>query len=326
MANVRRVLPTVIFFLLLFVGYVVGLHAGLPQRVGGHFPSAFLSFALLLAPIWFFGFGAAGWLAQRVPSARTRIGISALLVVPYVIFAVPRGQFRWDLGAGFLILAVAACALLESARAKVNGGWQDLVVLGALGLSVDLRFFQSAWPYPGISGLSKLLLVDVALYGYLVVRQLEGVGYDLRLKLQDLTIGLREYLFFAPIAIALGLALGFLHWHAAIPSQLTLVGGWLFTFSFVAIPEELFFRGLLQNLLERRFGPKWALLMSAVLFGLSHFNKRLPAAAFGFNWRYVLLATIAGIFYGRAWMARRRVLASAFTHTTVDLTWSLWLR
>lgn len=29
------------------------------QRLGGHFPSAFASFALVLAPYWAFGFGAA---------------------------------------------------------------------------------------------------------------------------------------------------------------------------------------------------------------------------------------------------------------------------
>src|SRR5882757_1339254 len=59
----------------------------------------------------------------------------------------------------------------------------------------------------------------------------------------------------------------------------------------------------MQNLLERRLGQRWALLTTAVLFGLSHFNKR----AVHFNWRYVLLAALAGIFYGRAWRQERRV-------------------
>jgi hypothetical protein len=59
-----------------------------------------------------------------------------------------------------------------------------------------------------------------------------------------------------------------------------------------------------------------------VLFGLSHFNKR---TAF-FNWRYVLLAAIAGIFYGRAWGRDRSVGASAVAHSTVDAVWSLFLR
>ncbi len=97
---------------------------------------------------------------------------------------------------------------------------------------------------------------------------------------------------------------------------------WLFTFFFIAVPEELFFRGWMQNLLERRVGPARALLITSTLFGLSHFNKRAAL----FNWRYVLLAALAGIFYGLAWRQERRVGASAITHASVDTIWSIWLR
>ena len=126
----------------------------------------------------------------------------------------------------------------------------------------------------------------------------------------------------APMAIALGLAMGFLHLHTVWPRLSAPVLGYLFTFLFIAVPEELFFRGWLQNLLERRLGRTPALLVTAVLFGLSHFNKR----AAHFNWRYVVLAVLAGIFYGRAWRRDRRVGASAITHACVDTVWSLWLR
>ena len=167
-----------------------------------------------------------------------------------------------------------------------------------------------------------MLLVDAGIYGFLAIRRLVGVGFDLRLRLADLRIGGREFAFYAPIAIALGLLLGFLHLHAYIPTVSHVVLGWVFTFFFIAVPEELFFRSWMQNLLERRFGQHWALLTTAVLFGLSHFNKR----AAHFNWRYVVLAALAGIFYGRAWRQERRVGASAITHASVDTLWSLWLR
>ena len=67
-------------------------------------------------------------------------------------------------------------------------------------------------------------------------------------------------------------------------------------------------------------GSSHGLAIASVLFGLSHFNKR----AAHFNWRYVLLASIAGIFYGRAWREHRRVAASTITHATVDWIWGLW--
>jgi membrane protease YdiL (CAAX protease family) len=118
----------------------------------------------------------------------------------------------------------------------------------------------------------------------------------------------------------LGLALGFIHPHANVPAPGKAALTWAGIFVFVAVPEELFFRAWVQNFLERRVGRRTALVLASVLFGLSHFNKRSAQ----FNWRYVLLATIAGIFYGRAWRERRRVPASAITHTCVDWLWSLW--
>jgi hypothetical protein len=68
-------------------------------------------------------------------------------------------------------------------------------------------------------------------------------------------------------------------------------------------------------------GTREALFASSALFGLAHFNKRAV-----FNWRYVILAAIAGVFYGRSYLAKRRVLSAGITHATVDTVWSIWLR
>ena len=92
-------------------------------------------------------------------------------------------------------------------------------------------------------------------------------------------------------------------------------------FFLTAVPEEIFFRGILQNLLEGSYGKRTALVVASIVFGLSHFHK---GAAF--NWRYVILAAIAGIFYGRAWRAQKQLFASASTHTLVDVVWGLWFR
>ena len=56
--------------------------------------------------------------------------------------------------------------------------------------------------------------------------------------------------------------------------------GWrgvVFTFALIAVPEELFFRGWMQNLLERRLGRHTALLVTAVLFGLAPLPIPLPS-------------------------------------------------
>jgi len=197
--------------------------------------------------------------------------------------------------------------------------WRDALILLALGLAVDLRWLDSAWP-KGLEALGKLLLVDARLYGFLGIRQLEGTGFDLRLRWSDWKTGLRELVFFAPLVLALGWALGFIHPHANKPAPLDAALRWGGIFLFIAIPEELFFRAWVQNLLERRLGRWTALIVASVFFGLSHFNKRSAH----FNWRYVILAAIAAIFYGRAWRERRRIPASTITHTFVDWLWSWW--
>ena len=160
---------------------------------------------------------------------------------------------------------------------------------------------------------------DVASYpdALLGRRRLSGVGFDLRLRLADLGIGLREFLFYAVLAVPLGLALKFLALHEHVAHPLLIAPFWIFSFVAVALPEEIFFRGWIQNLLERRIGPRWALFITSALFGLSHFNKRSGI----FNWQYVIMAAIAGIFYGRAWRKQRRVGASAICHATVDTIW-----
>jgi membrane protease YdiL (CAAX protease family) len=266
------------------------------------------------------------WAAGRARSLPlwAQLASPAVLCMPYLLVAVGGGIFRWGWLAMYALLPVAVATLLwDAGRTDPNqrGNWRDFLVLALLGLAVDLRWFEGAWP-AHLAIFNKVLLLDAGIYGFIALRQLEGTGFDLRLRLRDVAIGLTALVFYTPIALALGLSLGFLHLHALWPGVFPIAGAWIFTFFFIAVPEELFFRGWLQNLLEQRIGSTGALILTAILFGLAHFNKR---AAY-FNWRYVLLAAVAGIFYGRAWRSERRVGASAITHASVDAIWSLWLR
>jgi uncharacterized protein len=288
-------------------------------------PPNVIAALLLLIPYLAVGFFPDAVAARvRGLPAEVQVSLPSVLCVPYVLVAAGGGVFRWSWFGLYLVLPVAAAMLLRDARRADPaqlGGWREYLVLFALGLAVDLRWFEPAWP-AHLDVFNKVLLLDAGIYGFVIIRQLDGTGFDLRLRLRDLAIGLRECAFYTPIALVLGLSLGFLHFHPGWPALWRAVLGWIFTFFFVAVPEELFFRGWMQNLLEKRIGRHGALLLTACLFGLAHFNKRAAT----FNWRYVLLAAVAGIFYGRAWRDRRRVGTSAVTHATVDTIWGLWLR
>lgn len=296
-----------------------------------HFTPADLAIlAMELVPALVFGLAGehAARAAERWPKW-LRIFLPVVSTAPYLAVAAMHQMFAWRWLALYALLPVAIAWLLAGAAVAdpgQRGNWRDVLVLLALGLPVDLRWFEAAWP-AGLAGLGKLLLVDAGLYGFVVLRRLQGTGFDFHFRWRDWKTGLRELAYFAPIVIGLGLALGFIHPHASAP-RWSWLGVWPYIFVFIAVPEELFFRAWVQNLLENRlslhFGPSWgrrtALIVASILFGLSHFNKR----SIHFNWAYVLLATIAGIFYGRAWRESRRVPASAITHASVDAIWTLW--
>lgn len=154
----------------------------------------------------------------RLPTG-AKILLPASLAIPYLLVSLSHGIFAWGWCALYATLPVAVSSLLLWARGlegAQRGGWIDLLVLLLLGLAVDLRWFQPAWP-PRLSAFNKMLLLDAGVYGFTTMRRLSGVGFDLRIRFSDLKWGLRELALYTPLAVGLGLPLGFLHLHASAP-------------------------------------------------------------------------------------------------------------
>jgi uncharacterized protein len=284
-----------------------------------NFAPTFASFALLLAPLWFFGFGAAEAL-KALPSG-AKIGLAGLLALPYFVFALGTGDFYWRTAVTVVALPVLLAAFLGLPQFPRKMAWRDVAALAIVVAAYFLRWLHNAWPHPALAIFPKLFLADIVLYCFLVVRQIEGMGYSLMPSLSAMKTGLREWVFYLPFAVVIGESIGFIHFHLAPPPPGKIVAATLVTFLLIAIPEEMFFRAVLQNMLETRLGKTVALIVASILFGLSHFNHDAS-----FNWKYVLLASIAGVFYGRAWRQNRQIFASLTTHTAVDVVWSLWFR
>ncbi len=314
--------------LLLYAAQALGALSSLR----GHTLGPFLALGLIVAVLWAFGWGAGEWLAGRLSSQRGAAsrggsirGSILRAVIPGVFSGVVYLLITVPLRAAVPLQLLLYCALpaalatvFEALPPGETLSWQDLLVLAGLALPIEYSWLRMP-PGPDLGGLPKLLWADVALYVYVVQRRLPGIGFDLRLRLRDLTTGLRAWGLFVPIGLGLGLALGFLRVHAHWPAPGPFIGLVVVTFVFVAVPEELFFRGLLQNLLQTRL-PRWqALGVASALFGLAHYIHG-PV----FNWRYVILAALAGGFYGCAWQRDRRTGAAAVAHTLVDVVWVTW--
>ena len=58
--------------------------------------------------------------------------------------------------------------------------------------------------------------------------------------------------------------------------------------------------------------------MASVAFGFAHiFHAPFP------NWKYVFLATVAGLFYGRTWIKTGSLFPGAIVHALVDILWHI---
>ncbi|HXK62385.1 MAG TPA: CPBP family intramembrane metalloprotease, partial [Acidobacteriota bacterium] len=72
---------------------------------------------------------------------------------------------------------------------------------------------------------------------------------------------------------------------------------------------------------------------SSLVFGLAHSNNSNPPYAavhlplvgvVELPWVYILLATIAGVFYGLAYVRSGKLTTAALVHAMVDLWWSVF--
>ena len=160
--------------------------------------------------------------------------------------------------------------------------------------------------------------VTLGLILFVVARRLEGTKYNVPLSWKDIRNALLGFALVAPVLIVLGRAIGFLvPFH--LPTRFSapaIVFTFLVILAATALPEEILFRGFIQNSLMQKLGPNTStLLLAAFIFGCAHLDngpQPLP------NWRYMILATIAGIAYGKVFQASSSIFASAILHALVD--------
>ena len=80
--------------------------------------------------------------------------------------------------------------------------------------------------------------------------------------------------------------------------------------SLAGVCEEFAFRGFLQNTINRRYSFLPAVLVSAAIFGIFHFDPQLV---------YTLSAFIIGLFLGYVYHRWNSYVVSAVAHSTVNI-------
>lgn len=201
--------------------------------------------------------------------------------------------------------------------------WIDISLWLLLWIPFDLRWSQELHPsldYTWWSVAISLVAV-IGWYGY----RSADIGFNLVPGLKDIGITLLALVFIMALVVPLGLVTGFLTF--VIPQTYDipkLVIHFVGLFLTVALPEELFFRGILLRGLDKMFSKKWIpLVISSLAFGMMHWNN---VSSLSTQITYVSLASIAGMGYGWAYRkSGNKIIAAILVHTLVDWIWKLFL-
>lgn len=245
----------------------------------------------------------------------------ALLSLLFCGIAARMDALSLPLAALVIVYTLVPAGYAYGARHVAAPAWSDFLLI--LWLWLPLEFAAGArWvPKPAQPLLHMAaygISITLGLILFVLCRRLEGTKYNLPGRRKDLTNVLLGFVVAAPVLILLGRALGFLEpFH--IPSHLSAAAvalQFLLILAATALPEEILFRGFIQNSLTQKFGANTrTLLLAALIFGCAHLNngpQPLP------NWRYMILATIAGAVYGKVFQESSSILASAALHALIN--------
>src|SRR5271170_2684905 len=246
-----------------------------------------------------------------------------LFVAPVVLSAIflAGGVFNTPLAALIVTYTFSPVICAYLFRETPTPAWTDFVIIALLWFPLEFSLGRQWVPksaqgplHVAAYGVSIVLGLSI----FLLFRRLAGMKYNLPRSGRDVVNLLLGFAACALVLIPLGHAIGFLpplHWPAQL-SPWHIGSQFLIILAATALPEEILFRGLIQNCIAQRFGTSTStLLISAFIFGCAHLDNGpgpLP------NWRYMILATIAGVAYGKVFEKSSSIFASAGLHALVD--------
>ena len=276
------------------------------------------------------------WLSRFAHPVTPTAAVVMALFGLYVLYAllVSRLYFTEALLGLALLIVPAGLAFLARPR-PLKLTYPDILLILAIWLPVEFGWLPGLTipPDRGIATVYHLYAIILAVYLFRTVRIIPDMGYQLWIKRWDVHYALlMSSVFLFLFALPIGWLTGFIGFGLKQASILTYLGGILGTAFFVALPEEILFRGIIQNFIEKTIPgrPGLALAYASVIFGMAHANNNNPPflefelGALGLirlPWVYIILATLAGWFYGKTYQRTNNLAAAALVHTIVDCVW-----
>jgi membrane protease YdiL (CAAX protease family) len=247
-------------------------------------------------------------------------GMALLFALPGLL-TITFNPYTTAIFAAMVLAVLHSLKKLESETFALT--WTDVILWIALWIPFDLRWSMELHPMLDYTWWSIAISV-IAVIGWRGYRNAD-IGINLVPKIKDIFVALLALLMIMAVVVPPGILTGFLKFQ--IPETFPvakLTAHFIGLFLTVALPEELFFRGLLLRGLEKVSSKKWMpMVVSSLAFGLMHWNN---ISGLTMQITYVSLASIAG--FGYAWAYKKsgnNLLAAILTHTLVDWVWKLIL-
>ena len=251
------------------------------------------------------------WVA-RMGRLGTAFFLALSAVIPYAIYSLPTGLFDAQ---NFALLAAIALAVgLVYVSGQVNAV-RDTLFVALLAAFILFRFFDRIYPTPipkvPMSILGHVMLIRTGALALFGLRGNVQARFAFLPSPAEWMNGVKWFAFSILPLAAMGWFTGAIRVRDHALNPATGVATFFGLLWVVALSEEFFFRGLIQQWLEDLTSSRAAALITAsLLFGSVHlgFHGAFP------NWRFALVAAVLGVFCGLAWRGQRRVQASMVTH------------
>lgn len=245
-----------------------------------------------------------------------------IFVFAYIFYALGTHSFSWGAGLRLTLFVSIPTMLTLFARRTRGISWLDGLAVAAIWMPFDMGWLASIWSWPEGEGayvINTAIAVVLAAVLFLGLRRYQRVNLRFFLDRKELLVVGTSLAGFMALAIPFGFATDFIGWNVKDLDLKSLIGTPLGILFFIAIPEEFLFRGLVQNMLQVKLRSEMkGLIFTSFFFGLTHLNND-PLM----DWRYVTLATVAGLFYGHTYNKCRSLLGPALVHMMVDTLWVL---
>jgi membrane protease YdiL (CAAX protease family) len=178
-----------------------------------------------------------------------------------------------------------------------------------LTLSFVLAQVYGQWSYQGEIIRTGLRIISIVFYGHYYQKYFYTANHPIKTKkllTPQFIAAILLFLFFAAV-------------YTNAENETLL---WQFVFLISGITaglrEELFYRGIVQNTLQKKYDYKIALLAATILFTLSHIQYIYHGQTSG-----LMLITLAGIIFGSIFIYTGSIVFTAIIHSLYDAVLSV---